>query len=85
MSKKFALTGFLFCGVVAAFYLYCWIESIIKGVECSNNIVFITLLSGFLTGIYGFMYFTKRKNEKKLKEYGSNERPTETVEQMCNE
>lgn len=84
MSKTFSLVGLIFCGFIFFVSFTCWIYVIMIDVE-PGNLPFLTLLSGFTTGMYGFTYKAKRNNNKKNKDYGSDKRPTETSQQVCDE
>lgn len=66
MSKTFSLVGFIFCGFIFLVSFTCWIYLIMKEIE-PGNIPFLTLLSGFTTGMYGFMYRTRKKIIKKTR------------------
>ena len=84
LSKTFSLVGLIFCGFICFVSLTCWVYLIMKNAE-PGNLPFLTLLSGFTAGMYGFTYKAKRNNSEKNKDYGSDKGPTEASKQMCDE
>jgi len=81
MSITFCRFGLLSCGVIFIVSFCIWVYFIWSGSDDTAELPFLTLLSGFATAMYAFIYRGKKSGTyKKTTDYGSNERP-ETITQ----